>query len=120
MRLDKWLWCVRLYKTRAIAQAMIQGGKVHHNQQRCKPSRQVQVGDEIRLTQGQTQKTIHICALQEKRTCAEIAQACYQETDASKQARMEAVATAKLIDQHTSKPNKKERRKIILMKNAKS
>ena len=116
MRLDKWLWCVRLYKTRATAQAMIQGGKVHLNQQRCKPSRQVRVGDEIHLTQGQTQKTIQVCALQDKRTGAEIAQACYRETETSVQAGQHAAIQAKLLNQHTSKPTKKERRQILLMK----
>lgn len=119
MRLDKWLWCVRLCKTRATAREMIQGGKVHLNQQRCKPSRPVKLGDEIRLSQGQIQKTIYVCGLQDKRTCAEIAQACYRETEASIQARTKVAATAKLINQKTSKPNKKERRQIHLMKHRK-
>ena len=98
---------------------MIQGGKVHLNQQRCKPSHRVKLGDEICLSQGHIQKTIHVCGLQDKRTCAEIAQTCYRETEASIQARTTAATTAKLVNQQTSKPNKKERRQILFMKHSK-
>ena len=52
VRLDKWLWAARFYKTRALAREMVQGGKVHYNGQRCKPSKNVEVGALIKLAQG--------------------------------------------------------------------
>ena len=54
-RIDKWLWAARFYKTRGLARDMVMGGKVHYNQQRCKPSRQVELGATISLWQGNQQ-----------------------------------------------------------------
>ncbi|MEG1347319.1 MAG: S4 domain-containing protein, partial [Hafnia sp.] len=58
IRLDKWLWAARFYKTRAIAREMVDGGKVHYNGQRGKPSKIVEIGAEIKLRQGNDDRTI--------------------------------------------------------------
>ena len=62
VRLDKWLWAARFYKTRSIARDMVQGGKVQYNGQKTKPGRNINVGDTVRLRQGFDDKTIKNCA----------------------------------------------------------
>src|SRR5690554_6609273 len=80
VRLDKWLWAARFYKTRGLARAMIEGGKVHYNGQRTKPSKMMEVGATIRLRQGHDEKEVVVLALSEQRSKAEIAQQLYRET----------------------------------------
>lgn len=63
VRLDKWLWAARFYKTRSIAKAMIEGGKVHYNGQRAKVSKNVEIGAMIKLRQGNDEKEIEVIAL---------------------------------------------------------
>jgi ribosome-associated heat shock protein Hsp15 len=116
VRLDKWLWAARLYKTRAIAKQFIEGGKVHYNGQRIKPSRIVEVNAEITLRQGWDEKTIQVLAISDRRKAAKEAQLLYQETEDSiqkratqTQLRKEMGAAAYIMDH---KPNKKERRQI--------
>lgn len=60
VRLDKWLWAARFYKTRSLARNMVEGGKVHYNGQRAKPSKSVEIGAQITLRQGHDEKTIII------------------------------------------------------------
>ena len=83
VRLDKWLWAARFYKTRSIARDMVQGGKVHYNGQRTKPSKIVEVGAVVKLLQGVDEKVVTIEKILEKRQGAPIAQTLYQETQAS-------------------------------------
>lgn len=116
VRLDKWLWAARLYKTRALAKQFIEGGKVHYNGQRIKPSRVVETGAEITLRQGWDEKTIKVLAISDRRKAAKEAQLLYQETEDSvlkratqAQLRKEMGAAAYIMDH---KPNKKERRQI--------
>ncbi|PRD35066.1 UNVERIFIED_CONTAM: hslO [Trichonephila clavipes] len=80
IRLDKWLWACRFYKTRGLAKDMIEGGKVHYNGQRCKPSKVVEPGATIRLAQGSDEKVVVVLALSDKRLAAPLAQQLYQET----------------------------------------
>ena len=80
VRLDKWLWAARFYKTRSIAKAMIEGGKVHYNGQRAKVSKTVEVGAMIKLRQGNDEKEIEVIALSDQRRGAPEAQLLYQET----------------------------------------
>ena len=80
VRLDKWLWAARFYKTRSIAKAMIEGGKVHYNGQRAKVSKNVEVGAMIKLRQGNDEKEIEVIALSDQRRGAPEAQLLYQET----------------------------------------
>lgn len=117
IRLDKWLWASRLYKTRALAQEMIQGGKVRYNAQRCKPSKNVVIGDTIELWQGHVRKEIIIEGLSDKRKNFEIAQKLYRETEASLSAYEQQKAVNKLIKtDKTRKPTKKQRRQIVQFK----
>ena len=80
VRLDKWLWAARFYKTRSIARDMIDGGKVHYNGQRAKPSKIVEVGAILTLRQGNEQKTIRVLAISDQRRPAREAEYLYQET----------------------------------------
>ena len=82
VRLDKWLWAARFYKTRAIARAMIEGGKVHYNGQRSKPGKVLEVGALITLRQSDEEKEVAVLLLDEQRRSAPQAQLMYQETAA--------------------------------------
>jgi ribosome-associated heat shock protein Hsp15 len=120
VRLDKWLWAARFYKSRALAREMIDGGKVHYNGQRTKPSKIVEVGATITLRQGFDQRTIQILAISEQRRTATEAQQLYQETSDSI-AKREAIAQARKLNALTMphpdrKPDKKERRDLIKFK----
>jgi ribosome-associated heat shock protein Hsp15 len=120
VRLDKWLWAARFYKSRALAREMIDGGKVHYNGQRTKPSKIVEVGATITLRQGSDQRTIQILAISEQRRTATEAQQLYQETSDSI-AKREAIAQARKLNALTMphpdrKPDKKERRDLIKFK----
>ncbi len=120
IRLDKWLWGCRFYKTRGLAKDMIEGGKVHYNGQRCKASRQVEVGATIRLAQGADEKIVVVTGLTEKRLAAPLAQQLYQETAQSieqRAQRAELRKTNSLFAPHPdTKPDKKERRQLLLLK----
>lgn len=120
LRLDKWLWACRFYKTRSLAKDMIEGGKVHYNGQRCKASKQVDIGATIRLAQGSDEKTVIVLGLSEKRLSAPLAQALYLETEASialRQTRAELRKTNTLYAPHPdTKPDKKMRRQLLLLK----
>lgn len=120
VRLDKWLWAARFYKTRSIAKAMIEGGKVHYNGQRAKTSKAVEVGATIKLRQGNEEKEVLVMALSDQRRGAPEAQLLYQETEKSVKQR-EAIAFARkanaLSMPHPDRrPNKKERRELVKFK----
>ncbi|KES16984.1 Ribosome-associated heat shock protein implicated in the recycling of the 50S subunit [Gilliamella apicola SCGC AB-598-I20] len=120
VRLDKWLWAARFYKTRSIARDMIDGGKVHYNGQRAKPSKIVEVGAMITLRQGNEQKTIRILAISDQRRTAREAEYLYQETLESITKR-ENIAQARKLNALTMphpdrRPDKKERRTLIKFK----
>ena len=124
VRLDKWLWAARFYKTRSIATDMINGGKVHYNGQRCKASKNVEVGAEVKLRQGYDEKTVVIEAVSAKRQNFTIAQTLYAETPESiKHREAEALArqqSAAFSPRPDSKPDKKQRRTLINFKNSDS
>ncbi|KZX51332.1 RNA-binding protein [Halioglobus sp. HI00S01] len=116
LRLDKWLWAARFFKTRSLAKAAIEGGKVHLAGQRVKVSREIQVGDELQIRQGWDEKVVIVEALSDKRRGAPEAQQLYRETADSVQRREEAAAARKaaggMIDRPVSRPTKKQRRQI--------
>ena len=115
VRLDKWLWAARFYKTRAIAKQMIEGGKVHYNGQRTKCSRHVEIGAVLEIRQGFDEKEIVVLALSDQRRGAPEAQKLYQETDASIQKREAHAAERKAMGSGLNprnRPNKKDRRLI--------
>ncbi|WP_276831496.1 ribosome-associated heat shock protein Hsp15 [Frischella perrara] len=120
VRLDKWLWAARFYKTRSIAKEMIEGGKVHYNGQRTKPSKIVEVGAKLKLRQGSDEKTVIIQAISQQRRSASEAQYLYLETQQSiikreniAQARKDGSLTMPHPDR---RPDKKERRNLIKFK----
>ncbi|WP_455814655.1 ribosome-associated heat shock protein Hsp15 [Pseudomonas graminis] len=122
VRLDKWLWAARFYKTRADAREMIEGGKVHYNGQRSKPSKLVEVAAELTLRQGNDQRTVVIEAVSDKRGPATVAQQLYRETAESIEKR-EKVALARKMNALTMphpdrRPDKKERRDLMKFKHS--
>jgi ribosome-associated heat shock protein Hsp15 len=115
VRLDKWLWAARFYKTRALAKAAIEGGKVHCAGERCKPSKTPRLGDELLIRNGVEARSVVVLALGGVRRGAPEAQAMYAETPASIARREEAAAQRKagmLGVQTDGRPSKKQRRQI--------
>jgi ribosome-associated heat shock protein Hsp15 len=120
VRLDKWLWAARFYKTRSIAREMIEGGKVHYNGQRSKPSKLVELNAELTLRQGNDERTVVIMDVSDQRRPASEAQQLYRETDASIEKR-EKMAQARKMNALTMphpdrRPDKKERRDLMKFK----
>ncbi|MDD1783578.1 ribosome-associated heat shock protein Hsp15 [Enterovibrio sp. ZSDZ35] len=121
VRLDKWLWAARFYKTRTIARNMIDGGKVHYNGQRSKPSKIVEVGAEIKLRLGFDEKIVIIEKLSEHRRGAPEAQTLYKETNESLTRREQRSIERQLHAHNPSpdrRPDKKQRRDIIKFRNS--
>lgn len=120
VRLDKWLWAARFYKTRALARDMIDGGKVHYNGQRGKPSKIVELNVEIKLRQGNEERTVIVLALTSQRRGADEAQQMYQETEASIVNRGKVALAHKMnaltMPHPDRRPDKKERRDLIKFK----
>ncbi|QEY57714.1 RNA-binding protein [Pseudomonas sp. C27(2019)] len=115
VRLDKWLWAARFFKTRALAKEAIEGGKVHCRGERCKPSKEPKVGDELVIRAGYDERTVVIEQLSAVRRGAPQAQLLYRETDDSVAAREKASALRKagaLGIQTDGRPSKKQRRQI--------
>jgi ribosome-associated heat shock protein Hsp15 len=121
IRLDKWLWAARFFKTRALAKAAIEGGKVHYNRAKAKPSRIVELGAQLRIQLGWDEKTIIVEQVHDKRRGAPEAQLMYTETEDSVKKRATNAEARKAMNQgatHTDhRPNKKQRRDIIRFKN---
>jgi len=120
VRLDKWLWAARFYKTRAIAREMIEGGKVHYNGQRSKPGKVVELNAELTLRQGNDERTVIVVDISAQRRPASEAQQLYRETDASIEKR-EKMAQARKLNALTMphpdrRPDKKERRDLMKFK----
>ena len=120
VRLDKWLWAARFYKTRAIAREMIEGGKVHYNGQRSKPGKVVELNAELTLRQGNDERTGVVAGITAQRRPASEAQQLYRETDASIEKR-EKMAQARKMNALTMphpdrRPDKKERRDLMKFK----
>lgn len=120
IRLDKWLWAARFYKTRALAREMIDGGKVHYNGQRTKPGKHVELNAELVLRQGNDLRTVIITGITDRRGNATDAQQLYRETAESIEKR-ESLALARKQNSLTMphpdrRPDKKERRDLIKFK----
>lgn len=121
VRVDKWLWAARFYKTRSLATDAINGGKVHVNGQRIKPSRAVNIGDVVKLRQGELQKSITVTAISDRRGPASMAATLYEESADSQQQREAFIEQRKLLraslPDDARRPNKKQRRQIVRFKN---
>ena len=120
VRLDKWLWAARFYKSRAMARAMIEGGKVHYNGQRSKPGKQVEVGALVRLWQGDDEKEVQVLQLAQQRRGASEAQLLYRETEQSERKRQQTAEARRLNSLYAphpdSRPDKKQRRDLMRLK----
>ncbi len=119
VRLDKWLWAARFFKTRQLAKDAIEGGKVHYNGARSKVSKKVEIGATLTIRQGYAEKIVTVIDLSDKRGSASIAQTLYNETTDSIEKREHQTMLRKLNKAtlpNPTKPNKKERRQIISFK----
>ncbi|MDG2958537.1 ribosome-associated heat shock protein Hsp15 [Exercitatus varius] len=118
VRLDKWLWAARFYKTRTICKEMIDGGKVHYNGQRTKPNKAVEIGAKITLRQGNDEKEVEVTALSAQRRGAPEAQLLYRETEQSVEKREKMALARKMnaMPHPDRRPNKKERRDLMRFK----
>lgn len=115
VRIDKWLWAARFFKTRGLAKAAIENGKVHIDGQKSKPSRLLETGLVICIRQGFDDKTIEVIALSEHRRGASEAQLLYRETEQSIELREKRAAERKAFNNsmpQSERPNKKQRRQI--------
>ncbi|MEN0038263.1 MAG: S4 domain-containing protein [Cellvibrio sp.] len=116
IRIDKWLWAARFYKTRSLSKQAIDGGKIHCDGQRIKPSKEVTVGLILTIRQDLDEKTVVVKALSAQRRGAPEAALLYEETEESKALREKRAAERKaglgsyIISDH--RPSKKERRHI--------
>ncbi|MED5526047.1 ribosome-associated heat shock protein Hsp15 [Gallaecimonas pentaromativorans] len=116
VRLDKWLWAARFFKTRSLARAQVEGGKVHYNGNRVKAAKIVEVGALVKLWAGSDEKEVAVLALTETRGPASVAQQLYEETAQSAEKRAKNAEARKLnalYNPHPdSKPDKKQRRQL--------
>ena len=107
LRVDKWLWAARFYKTRSIAKTAIEGGKVHLDGQRVKVSREISVGECLTVKQGWDEKEVVVKALSDQRGPAPIAQALYAETRESIERREREAQARKAAGGATARPTQK-------------
>ncbi len=117
VRLDKWLWAARFFKTRSAATEAIAGGKAEVNGEHAKPAKAVKPGDEVRLRLGPYEHILVIRALAERRGTATVAQGLYEETEASRLARERLSAQLKMapsafVYEEKGRPTKKDRREL--------
>ena len=119
LRIDKWLWAARFFKTRALAAEAINGGKIKINGNQTKPARKLKIGDSVSISRGQTKMTVIVAGLNNKRRPAPEAVLLYNETLESQTEREKIQALHKLDKSTraaTQRPTKKQRRQIIQFK----
>ncbi len=116
MRLDKWLWAARFFKTRSLAQEAIGNGRVTAEGNRLKPSRLIKCGDTLDLRIGYDDWTIAVLALSERRGPADVARTLYEETEASRSARLLAQEARRMggveVIRGEGRPTKRDRRQL--------
>ncbi len=117
IRVDKWLWAARFYKTRGLASDAIKSGKIDLNGQRCKPSKSIRLNDQLRIRKSQFVHEITVTGLSKNRGSASIASGLYQESEESIKVREELAtqirAAAAERPVYPGRPSKRDRRKII-------
>jgi len=117
VRVDKWLWAARFFKTRSLASEAVKAGHVELNDMRTKPSKMVQIGDVLQIKRGMDVYVVAVLGLAEKRGSAAIAQTLYQESESSIKARNKLNEQRKLLAASApapdKRPDKKARRQII-------
>jgi len=114
LRIDKWLWAARFFKTRSLAVAALENGRVLVNEVRAKPSKAIAPGNKLEIRIGQYQFFLEVLALSDKRGSAPQAQKLYRETEESKERRAEIAAQIRALPQPVFKgrPTKRDRREI--------
>ncbi|MGA2883054.1 MAG: RNA-binding S4 domain-containing protein [Bryobacteraceae bacterium] len=120
VRIDKWLWAARFFKTRSLASRACELGRVHSKGQLVKPSRDVRVGDLLQVKNDSGEFQIEILALSEMRGPAPIAQTLYRETEASRELRLQLAEQRKAMPRFETstegKPSKRDRREIARLR----
>src|SRR5881275_1189600 len=117
VRMDKWLWAARFFKTRALAARACELGRIQSNGQPAKPAREVRIGDMLHVTNQGGDFQVEVLLLSEVRGPASVAQTLYRETEASRELRLKVAAERKAMKQFeqlpAGRPSKRDRRKII-------
>lgn len=116
LRIDKWLWAARFFKTRALAAHACELGRIHSNEQPAKPSREVHPGDVIRIRNDSGDYSVEVLAVSALRGPAAVAQTLYRESEESRQLRLKAAEDRKAMSAAgawpVAKPSKRDRREI--------
>jgi ribosome-associated heat shock protein Hsp15 len=120
MRIDKWLWAARFYKTRSLAAAAVEAGHVELNGERAKPAKQIKLGDELRIRLNQFTHVVHVRGFSERRGPASEAQLLSEETEASKRERERLAEQRRLAPtpayEEGGRPTKRDRRDMSRIK----
>ncbi len=120
MRIDKWLWAARFFKTRNLAKQAIENGRVRYDSQRCKVSREVEIGARLLIEQGWDEVEVDVLAMADQRGPAAAARLLYAETQASVRRREQNAATRKAAALSTpltpERPSKQQRRQLEKLK----
>jgi ribosome-associated heat shock protein Hsp15 len=116
VRIDKWLWAARFFKTRALASKACELGRIESNGQSVKPAREVRIGELLRVKNESGEFQVEVLALSEMRGPAPVARMLYRETDASRELRLKLAEERKAMPRvealREGKPSKRDRRKI--------
>ena len=117
VRMDKWLWAARFFKTRTLAARACELGRIQSNGQPAKPAREVRVGDMLQVKNDGGEFQVEVVKLSEMRGPASVAQTLYRETEASREQRLKVAAERKALNQYeqlpAGRPSKRDRRKIM-------
>ncbi len=117
VRIDKWLWAARFFKTRSLAARACELGRIQSNGQPAKPAREVRIGDMLQLTNEGGDFQVEVLGLSEARGPASVAQTLYRETEASRELRLKVAAERRAMKQFeqlpAGRPDKRDRRRII-------
>jgi ribosome-associated heat shock protein Hsp15 len=116
VRIDKWLWAARFFKTRTLAAHACDLGRIHFNEQPVKPARDIRTGDVLQVKNDSGDFVIEVLALSDMRGPASVAQALYRETDESRAARLKAIEDRRLMPHYElvteGRPSKRDRRQL--------
>ena len=117
VRIDRWLWAARFYKTRSLATEAVNGGKVEVNGERAKPARLIRIGDAVKVRQPPFEWQLVVCGLAERRGSAAVAQGLYEETAESRATRQRIQEQLRVVQplfvyEEKGRPTKKDRRML--------
>jgi ribosome-associated heat shock protein Hsp15 len=114
LRIDRWLWCARFFRTRSLAQRAVEGGHVQVNGERVRSSRLVRIGDQLRIVRDRERHDVAVVGIPTRRGPAPEARLCYSESEESVAARQHARELARLSTPGpSSRPDKRDRRELI-------